>query len=57
MQYEAKQHSPLFVINPAGVLIYQGAIDDEHGAWSSNPQNANNYVIQALEAALAGMRK
>jgi peroxiredoxin len=51
--YGAKTTPHMFVINPKGEIIYQGAIDDTP---STDPaQKAGvNYVEAALDAALAG---
>ena len=52
--YGAKTTPHLFVVSPAGILIYAGAIDDRP---STNPQDlagATNYVQQALDEAMAG---
>jgi peroxiredoxin len=43
----------MFVIDPQGVLVYQGAIDDR-AASSGDPRSARNYVKQAVEAVIAG---
>lgn len=51
--YDAKTTPHMFVINPAGVVVYAGAIDDND---SSNPKvipTSTNYVSAALEASLA----
>ncbi len=49
--YEAKTTPHMFVIDPAGKVIYQGAIDDKP---LEDPAAAHNYVSAALEAAMAG---
>lgn len=43
----------LFVIDTAGVVAYQGAIDDR-ATNSGDPRTARNYVRQAIEALLVG---
>ena len=43
----------LFVIDPRGMLAYQGAVDDRPAS-SGDPRTANNYVRQAVEALMAG---
>lgn len=53
-QYGAATTPHLFVINPAGVLIYQGAIDDAPSLDPADVETAANYVEQALDAALEG---
>ena len=50
--FGARTTPHMFVIDPKGVLIYQGAIDDQ-----PNPEptgRATNFVRQALEEAKAG---
>jgi peroxiredoxin len=52
--YGAKTTPHMFVINPQGVLIYDGAIDDKPTPDESDVASARNYVSQALEEAMAG---
>ena len=52
--YGAKSTSHMFVINPAGVLIYDGAIDDKPTADADDIASAHNYVSVALQEAMAG---
>jgi peroxiredoxin len=52
--YDAKTTPHMFVINPKGVLIYDGAIDDRPTTDASDIPKAKNYVAQALEEAMAG---
>ncbi len=51
--YGAKTTPHMFIINPAGVLIYAGAIDDKPTADPDDVKTAVNYVRQALNEALA----
>jgi hypothetical protein len=44
----------MFVINPEGMLIYDGAIDDRPTPDPSDIAGATNYVSQALSEAMAG---
>ncbi len=53
-QYAAKTTPHMFVINPSGVLIYDGAIDSKATTDQSDIASATNYVSQALEEAMAG---
>lgn len=53
-EYDAKTTPEMYVINPEGVLIYKGAIDDKPTAKVDDVQGASNYVQNALNAALAG---
>ena len=53
-QYGARTTPHLFVIDPAGVLRYAGAIDDKPSAKPKDIEVANNYLKSALDAGLAG---
>ena len=52
--YDAKTTPHMFVINPEGMLIYDGAIDDRPTPDPSDIAGATNYVSQALSEAMAG---
>jgi peroxiredoxin len=52
--YAAKTTPHMFIINPAGVLIYDGAIDNKATTDQADIAIAKNYVSQALEEAMAG---
>jgi peroxiredoxin len=52
--YDAKTSPHMFVINPQGVVIYDGAIDDKPTIELSDVPGATNYVSLALEQAMAG---
>ena len=52
--YDARNTPQLFVINPAGTLVYAGAIDDKRTSDTADVAKAHNYVSAALDAALAG---
>lgn len=52
--YEAKTTPHMYVINPQGVLVYQGAIDDKASADPADVKSAKNYVAAALDATLSG---
>lgn len=52
--YNARTTPHMFVINPEGQLIYQGAIDSKRSTRSSDIESAENYVAKALDAALVG---
>jgi peroxiredoxin len=51
--YGMKTTPHMFVIDPQGVLAYQGAIDDRASA-AGDPRTAKNHVKQAVEALIAG---
>jgi hypothetical protein len=44
----------MYVINPAGKLVYSGAIDSKPTADIADVKGATNYVSDALEDAMAG---
>jgi hypothetical protein len=50
--YGATNTPHMFIINPDGKLIYQGAIDDKPSPDSADIDKANNYVEQVLNASL-----
>jgi len=52
--YGAKTTPHMFVIDPIGKLIYQGAIDDASNTDPSTINAAHNYVSQALTEAMSG---
>jgi len=52
--YGAKTTPHMFVINPQGQLIYEGAIDDRPTTDVSDIAGAKNYVTLALEEAMTG---
>lgn len=52
--YGAKTTPHLFVIDPQGVVIYAGAIDNQPGVDRSIMDQAVNYVAQALKEARGG---
>ena len=52
--YGAKTSPHMFVINPQGVLIYDGAIDNKPTTDLDDVPVATNYVSLALEESMAG---
>jgi alkyl hydroperoxide reductase subunit AhpC len=52
--YAAKTTPHMFIINPQGVLIYDGAIDSKASTDQSDIASATNYVSQALDESMAG---
>ncbi len=52
--YSAKTTPQIFIIDPAGNLVYNGAIDDRPTSDQSDISGAKNYAAQALEEVLAG---
>ena len=52
--YGAKTTPHMFVIDPSGKVLYDGAIDDKRSANPADAKTAHNYVQAALSEALAG---
>jgi peroxiredoxin len=52
--YDAKTTPHMFIIDPSGTLIYNGAIDDQPTPDPDSLAGATNYVSQALAEAMAG---
>ena len=52
--YNAKTTPQMFVVNPEGVLIYAGAIDDKPTPDPATVANSKNYVKAALNEATSG---
>jgi peroxiredoxin len=52
--YDAKTTPDMFVIDPQGKLVYEGAIDDQPTPDPASLNGAHNYVSAALEEAMAG---
>lgn len=52
--YDAKTTPHMYVINPDGVLVYNGAIDSIRSANPKDIEKAENHVTAALAAVKAG---
>ena len=52
--YQARTTPHMFVIDPAGRIVYQGAIDNQPTPDPASLKGADNYVSDALTAAMAG---
>jgi peroxiredoxin len=52
--YDAKTSPHMFIVNPSGKLIYNGAVDDQPNTDPNSVPGATNYVSQALAEAMAG---
>src|SRR5437762_964129 len=52
--YGAKNTPHMFVINPEGKIVYEGAIDSKATPNPSDISSSTNYVKVALEESLAG---
>ncbi len=52
--YEAKTTPSMVVIDPKGVVVYTGAIDDQPSVDPADAATAHNYIASALDEAMAG---
>lgn len=52
--YGAQTTPHMYIIDPKGVVLYQGAIDSNSSANADTIAEATNYVSQGLDEALAG---
>jgi peroxiredoxin len=52
--FEAKTTPHMFVIDPSGKLIYDGAIDDHPTTDPADVPASKNYVVAALREAMSG---
>jgi hypothetical protein len=52
-EYDAKTTPHMFVIDPSGKIIYEGAIDDHPTTDLADVKISKNYVSAALTEALA----
>jgi peroxiredoxin len=52
--YGAKTTPHMYIIDPAGKVVYNGAIDDRHSANVADVKGAKNYVAAALDEMKAG---
>jgi len=51
--YGAKTTPHMFVVNPTGNVVYQGAIDSKASTDAADIETSTNYVVQALDASMA----
>src|ERR1700679_2133157 len=52
--YDAKTTPHMFVIDPSGKIVYEGAIDDQPTPDPASLKTAHNYVSEALTKSMAG---
>ena len=52
--YAARTTPHMFVVDPAGKVVYAGAIDDKRSSNPADAKTAHNYVRAALTEATAG---
>lgn len=53
-KYGAKRTPEMYVVNPEGILVYHGAIDDKPSTDPGDIAGSKNFVAAALEETLAG---
>ncbi len=54
MAYGAKTTPQMFIIDPSGKVVYNGAIDDKRSTDLADVKTAKNYVVAALDEMKAG---
>jgi peroxiredoxin len=54
LAYGAKVTPHMFIIDPSGKVVYNGAIDDKRSTDLADVKTAKNYVVAALEEMKAG---
>ena len=54
--YAAKTTPHMYIINPDGILLYNGAIDDKPSTNKADIKTANNYVSTMLDNLMAGKK-
>lgn len=54
LAYGAKTTPHMYIVDPAGKLVYNGAIDDKRSTDVADVKSARNYVVAALEEMKAG---
>jgi peroxiredoxin len=52
--YGAKTTPDMYIVNPNGILVYKGAIDNKRSTDLADVKTATNYVKSALQAVMAG---
>ncbi len=52
--YGAQTTPHMYIIDPKGIVLYQGAIDSNSSASADTIADATNYVAQGLDEALGG---
>ena len=53
-KYGAKTTPHMYVINPEGQLVYNGAIDDNDSANPAVIKDSKNYIVAALDQGMSG---
>jgi len=52
--YRARTTPEIFIVDPEGILVYMGAIDDTPSRNHADIQSAENYVVSAMNALFKG---
>jgi hypothetical protein len=54
--YGAKTTPHMYIVDKAGTLVYQGAIDDQPDTDKNSIPAAKNYVVKAMEELMSGKK-
>ena len=54
LAYGAKTTPHMYIIDPSGKVVYNGAIDDKRSTDVADVKTAKNYVVAALDELKAG---
>lgn len=54
LEYAARTTPHMYIIDPAGTLVYAGAIDDKRSTSKDDIKTARNYVVAAMDELRAG---
>ncbi len=54
IEYAAKTTPHMYVVNPAGTLVYAGAIDDKRSTRLEDVKTATNYLVAAVDESKSG---
>ena len=54
LAYGARTTPHMYVVNPAGTLVYAGAIDDKPSTHKGDLKTARNYLVAALDESRVG---
>ena len=54
LAYGAKTTPHMYIIDPSGKVVYNGAIDDKRSTNIADVKTSKNYVVAALDELKAG---
>ena len=52
--YRARTTPHMYILNKKGILVYNGAIDDNPTSWGKMKPSTKNYVLQSLTEVVSG---